>query len=197
MRNVVLFGEDYGHEAFLGALVTRLADESHIEMELASRSVRGGHGKAIAEFEQYAADVVKGVERLPDLIVVATDANCVGLNRRLADMDTAIPGRLKPFVVCAIPDPHIERWLLLDSHAFKQVLGQGCQAPAYKCQRDRYKRLLRESVSQTGVSPQLGGLEYAADLVAAMDLQAASKADASLKRAVSEIEGVFKNWVCA
>ncbi len=194
MHSIVLFGEDYGHEAVIGALVKRLAAEAQTEVVITTRSVRGGHGRAIAEFVQYATDIAKGIEHLPDLIVVATDANCAGLNQRLSDMDAAVPEPLKPFVVCAIPDPHVERWLLLDSHAFKQVLGQGCETPAYKCERDRYKRLLRDNVSRAGVSPQLGGLEYAEDLVAAMDLRTAVRTDASLKRALSQIEAAFKRW---
>ena len=49
-------------------------------------------------------------------------------------------------VIYAIPDPHIERWLLLDSAAFKKVLDKGCSAPTQKCERGLYKRLLLQAV---------------------------------------------------
>jgi hypothetical protein len=55
-----------------------------------------------------------------------------------------------------VPDPHIERWLLLDSQAFKEVLHRGCSAPDQKCDRDRYKLLLDEAVRAAEVEPLLG-----------------------------------------
>lgn len=66
----------------------------------------------------------------PDLIVVATDANCKGLNERTREIvcrDDPAP------MILAIPDPHLERWLLLDGAAFKAVFGKGCDAPDQKC----------------------------------------------------------------
>ena len=98
----------------------------------------------------------------PDLIVVATDANCKGLNERMRE----ISGREEPApMILAIPDPHIERWLLLDGAAFKTVFGKGCDAPDQKCDRNRYKQRLIEAIHATGTIPILGGIEYAEDIV--------------------------------
>ena len=36
-------------------------------------------------------------------------------------------------IVKAIPEPHIERWLLLDGAASRAAVGKGCQAPDLKC----------------------------------------------------------------
>ena len=33
---------------------------------------------------------------------------------------------LADLVISMVPEPHIERWLLLDSEAFKTVFGKGC-----------------------------------------------------------------------
>lgn len=87
----------------------------------------------------------------------------------------------------AIPDPHIERWLLLDSRGFKQVLGRGCAAPDRKCDRDRYKQLLDEAVRNTGVEPLLGGLEYAEDLLLTMDLDRAGRNDSSFGHLLDDL----------
>ncbi|WP_343424444.1 hypothetical protein [Candidatus Amarolinea dominans] len=97
-------------------------------------------------------------------------------------------------VICAVPDPHVERWLLVDSAAFKAVLGRGCAAPDQKCERARYKRLLIEAIRQAGITPNLGGIEFAADIVAAMDLGQASRLDPSLQRFLDEMNGVFREW---
>ncbi len=73
-----------------------------------------------------------------------------------------IGGRDAPApMVLAVPDPHIERWLLLDGVAFKAVFGRGCDAPDMKCSRDKYKRNLIKSIRNTGVIPNLGKIKYA------------------------------------
>ena len=95
-------------------------------------------------------------------------------------------------VICAVPDPHIERWLLVDSAAFKSVLGRGCAAPDQKCEKARYKRLLIEAIRQAGIIPNLGGIEFAADIVAAMNLARASRLDPSLKPFLDELKTVFR-----
>ena len=73
------------------------------------------------------------------------DANCQGYLKRRQELEPAVE-YCGCKVVYAIPDPHIERWLLLDSAAFKAVLGRGCDAPKQKCERKRYKRLLLDAV---------------------------------------------------
>ena len=92
----------------------------------------------------------------------------------------------------AIPDPHIERWLLVDSAAFKAVLGVGCEAPDPKCQRDRYKRLLREAIQKAGINPSLGGIEYAADIVAEMDFTHVPHPDESLAKFIAAATQQFR-----
>ena len=71
------------------------------------------------ELNDYLRALRQQREPLPDLIVAATDANCKGLNARTREI--ADPDPRTPPVVLAIPDPHIERWLLLDGAAFKAV----------------------------------------------------------------------------
>lgn len=94
--------------------------------------------------------------------------------------------------VKAVPDPHVERWLLLDGAAFRGVLGRGCDAPDQKCDRGRYKELLARAIYDAGVAPSLGGIELAEDIVAAMDLKRAVRADRSLERFIDELRPVLQ-----
>jgi len=139
--------------------------------------------------------VRKAREAWPDLLIVATDANCHGHTRRRTEIEAAL-GEHSFTVVLAIPDPHIERWVLLDSAAFKAVLGKGCEPPDRKCDRDRYKRLLAQAVSQAGVTPLIGGLEHARDIVDSMDLSRMTHkgGDKALGRFLQELQKVFKDW---
>lgn len=193
MREVILFAEDYGHESVITALFEKFARESEIDIKIIKRNVRGGHGKAIGEFRTFLREINRERESLPDLLVVVTDANCKGYIERKREIDEAS----KPFngfMICAIPDPHIERWLLLDSSAFKEVFGKGCDAPDKKCERERYKRLLSEAIQATGIVPPLGGIEYAEDIVNAMDLEQMEQANASFGKFLKELRNVFKQW---
>lgn len=195
MRRVHLFCEDVGHEAFLTALLRRFGKEQDVPIHIKVLQARGGHGKMSTELKTYVDDLQTSRTglSLPDLIVVGHDANCRGF-AKIRDEVMHITEPYRKFVVCAIPDPHIERWLLLDSAAFKNVLGQGCAAPGHKCEKDRYKRLLIEAVVEAGETPLLGGLEYAEDIVKAMDLSRMLTADDSIGRLIQDLRQVFKRW---
>jgi hypothetical protein len=147
----------------------------------------------VSELRQYLRSIARGVERIPDLLVVATDANCLGYARRRREIED-VTGDYRIFTICAIPDPHVERWLLLDTRAFKVVLGHGCGPPDQKCERDRYKRALSNAVRQAGLIPLLGGLEHAEDLVAAMDLEQVGRLDPSLGHFLSDMRSVLRQW---
>ena len=190
MREIALFGEDFAHQKVIGALVERLADECGIDVRLDWRSAVRGHGKVVQEFKRYLQDLA-GQGRRSDLIVVATDANCRGWNERAREIGNPdAPAHM----VLAVPDPHIERWLLLDGAAFKSVFGRGCDAPDRKCDRDLYKQRLAEAIHATGITPILGGIEFAEDIVRAMDVERAMRADRSLERFVDDLRAAFRRW---
>ena len=74
-------------------------------------------------------------------------------NERRKEFDQA--DSLAP-IVLATPDPHVERWLLLDGAAFRQVFGRGCDAPNLRCDRDLYKQRLVAAILAAGITPTLG-----------------------------------------
>jgi len=193
MRRIALFVEDNAHQQFLGALLQRLADENDVDIKLDWRNARRGHGAVVKEFRQYLRDLQRQPGEHPDLIIAATDANCKGLrarNKALGD----VTGQIDPRIVFAVPDPHIERWLLVDSGAFKQVFGRGCDAPDQKCERARYKKMLIDAIRESGITPSLGGIEFAEDIVQAMDLEKAVRKDAALRRLIEQLDGMFREW---
>ena len=190
MREIALFVEDFAHQQVVGALVRRLADEYRIDVRLEWRSAVRGHGRVVQELERYLRDLARGGER-PDLIIVGTDANCRGLNERVREIGSpAAPAS----IVLAVPDPHIERWLLLDGAAFRRVFGRGCDAPDRKCSRDLYKQRLIQAIHAAGITPTLGGIEFAKDIVQHMDVERAVRADRSLGHFVGELRSVFRRW---
>ena len=191
MREIALFVEDYAHQQVVGALVRRVADELGVAVRLDWRSAVRGHGRVVRELNDYLRDLAGQGDRLPNLIIAATDANCSGLNERAKEI--AIPRAPAP-MISAVPDPHVERWLLLDGAGFKAVFGRGCNAPDQKCDRDLYKQRLTEAVRATGIIPSLGGIEFAEDIVKQMDIERAMRTDRSFRRFVDDLRGVLQQW---
>lgn len=189
-REIALFGEDYAHQQVVGPIVQRVADECGVCVHLDWRNAVRGHGRVVREFDDYLRDLTRQGIR-PDLIIVVTDANCSGLNERSRELER--PGA-PASVIKAIPDPHIERWLLLDGAAFSIVFGKGCDAPDQICSRRLYKERLIAAINAAGIMPSLGGIEYAADIVRHMDIDRAMRADRSLRRFVEEIRQAFRLW---
>ena len=193
MRSVNLFVEDTVHGDFLVALVQRVANAYNIEIKIKVSSVRGGHETVITELRQYQQDLQHNAEDLLDLIIVGTDSNSKGFLQREKEINQATSS-LADRVISMVPKPHIERWLLLDAEAFKTVFGGGCSVPKRKCDRDRYKRLLLQTIHNAGVIPLLGGIEHIADLVNAMDLQHLEQSDRSFRRFFRALQQRFENW---
>lgn len=194
MRKILMFVEDFAHEEILKAVIFRLAQEYKIEITINSRSATGGHGRVLLELRTFVGRLEQEPGDFPDLLVVATDANCNRYAKRKKTIKETLPAAILDFTVCAIPDPHIERWLLIDSSAFKAVMGKGCAAPPAKCERVLYKRLLIEAIREAGLTPLVGGIEHARDIVKHMDFGYLERTDNSFGRFLSEMRDKFKEW---
>jgi len=193
MREIALFVEDFAHQAFLQALLQRLADEYGVGIQLDWRNALHGHGAVVKELKRFLRDLQRDRDTLPDLVVVATDANCKGWLERQREI-TEVTTKINVPMVCAVPDPHIERWLLVDSAAFKSVFGRGCNPPDLKCERARYKKMLVDSIRASGIIPSLGGIEFAEDIVMTMNLDRVTTTDTSLKKLIEELRNIFQVW---
>jgi hypothetical protein len=177
---VDLFVEDRAHEEFIKAMISRLAEAENKEVRLRVRSARGGHGQAIESFVTYQRVLLKGLSDIPDLLVVCIDANCSRFNDAKRSIDMKIKDEFTDRTVVACPDPHIERWFMADLTSFQQVIGVAAQPVKKKCERAFYKTILAKAIIGAGYPPTLGGVEFAKELVDAMDLYRAGRAERSL-----------------
>ena len=191
MREIAIFCEDNAHKVIVGALIQRIAQDYQVEVTMEWRNTTRGYGKVVQEFKDYLLDLQHHRASMPALIGVATDTNCKGRQERKHAVGPSISGIP---LIYALPEPHVERWLLLDGAAFKEVCGTGCDAPDLKCDRDRYKKLLVESVSAAGIQPLIGGIELAEDIIAHIDIRRAQRADESFKQFTEDLHTCFHNW---
>jgi hypothetical protein len=191
------FLEDMGHQRFLLALVERVAKETGLSPDRLHHEVRsatGGLGKALGELRRFLRDVHRERSQPFNLMVVAIDSNCQGYSKRRQEIRGIVKrsGYQSP-VVCAVPEPHIERWYLADPSGFQKALGSDAapEVPPYKCERGRYKDALRQAVQRTGIVAPLGGLEYGSAIALALNLYAAGKANAGFKHFVDDVRAVL------
>ncbi len=194
MYNISLFVEDQAHELFILTLTQRLADMHEVKINFTLYNVRGGRGKVMRALKKYQRDLQSNREDLPDLIIVGTDGNCKKPPEREREINLVISDDFAHLVISAIPDPQTERWLLLDSAAFREIFGKGCPTPDQKCERDRYKRLLLNAIYEAGIDPFSADLEYMADLVSEMNLQRMAQTDSSIGRLLEALQRQLRIW---
>lgn len=196
MPEITLFCEDSFHEKFIGALLRRLDDEYHAGVTARFLSARGGLSKMHGELKDFLRDLERDRQRLPDSVIVVVDANCQGYNGRKGLMDGVLAHypQFQQLVSYAIPDPHIERWMLVDANAFQNVFGRGCTLPAVKCAKDEYKKLLRTEIRQSGIEAPLGGEEFAEDIVMAMNLGQVETREPSFGLFLRNLRALFNTW---
>lgn len=178
MPEITLFCEDSFHEKFIGAMLRRFGNEYGVNVAPRFLSAQGGLPRMHYAFKRFLRDLSRQRQQLPDSIIVVVDANCQGYKGRKDVMDGVVTSHLQfqQLVSYAIPDPHIERWMLVDPKAFQNVFGRGCTLPAIKCAKDEYKKLLRKEIRASGIEAPLGGEEYAEDIVMAMNFGASRSA---------------------
>lgn len=189
-----LFVEDRAHEEFLKNMLSRIAQEEEVSLSLQIRSARGGHPRALDEFRSYQKALLRGLADMvvPDLVVVAIDANCHSFATARGEIEAAIEPALKDVAVVACPDPHVERWYLADPDSFMAVVGFRPQPGKKKCERNVYKDMLSKAISRAGHPPTLGGIEFAREIVAAMDLYRAGKSESSLKHFIEDAKALLR-----
>lgn len=170
---VGLFVEDAAHAALLVPLLRRIAVEETIEFEFEVRNATGGAPLVLSSLRAYARDLAAGREPFLDVLVVALDSDCASYRTRQKQVMDLLERAAYAGQVClAVPNPHIERWYLLDPTAVPRVLGASGSTilPQAKCKKDLFKEALRNGFRQFGVTPPAGGIEYGEDIAAIMDL---------------------------
>ena len=191
--SVGYFLEDIAQEGFLTALVARVACEAP---PLAARdevlSATGGAGVAVSELRRFLRDCRAGVVGPFGLLVVAIDTNCRGYSATRRQVQDVIQAAQYggPFAL-ALPEPHIERWYLIDPPAFASALGVTAEpaTPSRSCRMHQAKRALAAAFGE--LRPPLGGVEFAPDIVPRMDLYRATQRDRSFRLFVEDLRQGF------
>ncbi|MFH2001235.1 MAG: hypothetical protein ABIK28_16250, partial [Planctomycetota bacterium] len=112
MHEIAIFCEDSGHEKVITGLIRKILP--HPDYVLRVLSARHGKGRALTELGEYLVQIKRGIITAPDAVVAAIDANCKGYSEKRKEIDGKKPRDFPnhiPFIY-AIPDPHIERWIL-------------------------------------------------------------------------------------
>lgn len=196
MREVTLFCEDSFHEKFIGALLLRFGHEYGVGVRPTFLSAQGGLSRMHTEFRLFLRDLARERQPYPDSVIVVVDANCQGHNGRQALMDNELHHfpQFQQLVSYAIPDPHIERWMLVDPDAFQGVFGRGCTLPKIKCAKNEYKKLLRDEIRACEIEPPLGGEEFAEDIVRGMNLGKVETSEQSFGLFLKSLKSQFNRW---
>ncbi|MBI4861694.1 MAG: hypothetical protein HY815_15750 [Candidatus Riflebacteria bacterium] len=184
-----LFAEDTAHESFVQSVVRRIAREEDVATIVHTGSAVGGAGRALKELKlhQRLVSPVSG-----EVLVAVIDANCKGWADVSRDIRGTIDTAKFPAWVIACPDPHVERWYLADPTSLENALGVHITPMRYKCERARYKAAFTHALRAAGHVVRLGGAEFAEDVVEAMDLYEACKADASLRHFVDDLRSALR-----
>jgi hypothetical protein len=133
----------------------------------------------------------------PALLLVGIDGNCSTFTKARGAIQAAVGAPFSDRLVVACPDPHVERWYLADPESFKAVVGWRPSVAKRKCVRNYYKDALAKAVRQAGHPSTLGGIEFARELVAGMDLFRAGKNDRSLKAFLDDLRSKLRTLSAA
>lgn len=191
---IVFFLEDAAQEALIPPLVERLiaAEGKNLDdYNLRILSARGGG--SIRAYKDFIKQREKRPSLSADVLIVGSDGNCNGFAKRRNQLLKVATKALYPEVITAIPDPHIERWYLLDSQALANAANVPVQAvpPNTKCDKGHYKKLLRDAFARQNLFPPLGGAEYGPLVAQTMDLYAAGTLDHALRDFVDQV----RSWL--
>ena len=190
--------EDEAQFRLIRELVLRRFREKNAGERELSVDRPSARGSGVSEvFKMYLKAVSKDITLRYDLYVLAKDGNKKGYAKIRKDFEEALSKDFGdrggyPFpLVMAIPDPHVERWYLLDQKALQKASGAAGapDLPPLSKRKDYYKRMLREYLGDNGIRPQFGGAEYGEDIAAAMDIELAMTRDDSFKRFIEDLDG--------
>ncbi len=85
---------------------------------------------------------------------------------------------------------------MLDKKGFCQAVEIDVypEVPTYKCEKERYKKAMKEAFAKAGFVPPLGGVEYGKDIALEIDFYTAQKADATFKHLLNELQSTLRSF---
>ena len=133
-----VFVEDAAHASFVVGVLERVALTLGVSIDVNVRNAVGGHGAVVGSLRRYVRDVARGRDTFAEVLVVAIDGNCQGSHRvKRAIREVAQREVYAGLVVCAVPNPHIELWYLLDGIAVNTVIVVGGASPRFRSRNVR------------------------------------------------------------
>ncbi|MCH8243026.1 MAG: hypothetical protein IH897_10505, partial [Planctomycetes bacterium] len=171
-RTIALALEDRAHETVIRALLARIFSDEGQNLHDWALVVLSNRGGVSLECAYDYAKKCRDPGQACDLLVIASDANC----SEFVEKRNEIQKHLEQYagrIALALPNPHIERWLLLDPEAFQQGVGipRGIVLPQYKCDKNYYKTELNSLLQSEGIVPQFpGGIEFAPGIIKHLDM---------------------------
>lgn len=190
------FLEDIAQEKFVTAMVRKVAADVNVlsELRIDVQNSAGGASRALGSLRNFLSRFHDSESISYDCLVVSIDGDCKTYqNRRTQITRIATQSGYTFPIVCAIPDPYIEKWYLADPVGFQQCFSSSQLpiVPTYKCESTRYKSALANALKNGGLDPLLGGPEYGDEIVDCMDLYRAEQNDPALGRFLRDMRAEF------
>ena len=185
-----LFMEDIAHERFITSLVERIASEADINLRLDVRNSSGGISRMQGELQRFLRDHTNIESATFDILIIVQDADREG--------ETGIKSRIRNLIgrtsyprmtILAVPDPYIEAWYLADPSSIQALTGSSTliQIPQGDFDKNRYKNELSRAFPYA----PYGGIEYADEIVANMNLYRASQNVSSLRHLIDDLRSML------
>ena len=185
-----LFMEDIAHERFITSLVQRIASEIGMNVRLDVRNASGGIPRMLGELRRFLRDHTNIESALFDILIIVQDADREGETEVKSRIHNLIERTGYPRVtILAAPDPYIEVWYLADPTSIQTLTNSPSllQVPQGHFNKDTYKNELFRSFP----SAPYGGIEYADEIVANMDLHRAGRNVNSLRHFIDDLRSTF------
>ena len=185
-----LFMEDIAHERFITSLVQRTASEIDTNVRLDVRNASGGIPRMLGELRRFLRDHTNIESTIFDILIIVQDADREG--------ETEVKSRIRNLIertgypqttILAVPEPYIEAWYIADPVSIQAFTGSSIlvQIPQGDFDKDKYKNEL----SRAFPSAPYGGIEYADEIVANMDLYQACRNVNSLRHFTDDLRSTL------
>ncbi len=189
-----LFMEDVAQENFMTSIVRRIGTERSIQAIFEIRNATGGIPKMRGELSRFLRDHTQIGNPVFDILIIVQDADQNSESDTKSEIQRHIdrigyPGE----TIIAVPTPYIEAWYLADPISIQSVARSSnlIQIP----QGDSGKDIYKEELSRAFPSALYGGIEYADEIVANMNLYRAGQNVSSLRHFIDELRSMLTQLV--
>ncbi len=143
-----------------------------------------------SELRRFLRDYTNIESALFDILIIVQDADREGETEVKSQIRNIIERTGYPgTAIVAVPEPYIEAWYLADPVSIQTISETQnlIQIPQGNNEKDVYKRELSQAF---GYAP-LGGIEYADEIVANMNLYRASQNVSSLRHLIDDLRSML------